>query len=136
MKLALGSGNLSAERGIHAAVVLIALLVFGSAAHADDRAIPPTTAANQNWVVSLGGRVKHPQQLDLETLQKLPAQQVTVSNQAGRGVEEANFTGVPLWTLIGEAGEIDDPAERAELRHVIRITARDGYVVVCCSARR
>jgi DMSO/TMAO reductase YedYZ molybdopterin-dependent catalytic subunit len=129
MKLALGSGNLSAERGIQAAVVLIALLVFGSAAHADDRAIPPTTAANQNWVVSLSGKVNHPQQFDLETLQKLPAQQVTVSYQAGR-VEEVSFTGVLLWTLLGEAGGIDDPAKRAELRHVIRITARDGYVVV------
>jgi len=129
MKLALGSGNLSAERGIHAAVVLIALLVFGSAAHADDRAIPPTTAANQNWVVSLSGKVNHPQQFDLETLQKLPAQQVTVSYQAGR-VEEVSFTGVLLWTLLGEAGGIDDPAKRAVLRHVIRITARDGYVVV------
>jgi len=129
MKLAPGSGNLSAERGIQAAVVLIALLVFGSAAHADDRAIPPTTAANQNWVVSLSGKVNHPQQFDLETLQKLPAQQVTVSYQAGR-VEEVSFTGVLLWTLLGEAGGIDDPAKRAELRHVIRITARDGYVVV------
>jgi len=130
MNLASDSDNFAAEHWVRAAIVFIALLVFGSAAHADDRAIPPTTAANQNWVVSLGGRVKHPQQLDLETLQKLPAQQVTVSNQAGRGVEEANFTGVPLWTLIGEAGGIDDPAKRAELRHVIRITARDGYVVV------
>src|SRR6516162_11814195 len=63
-------------------------------------------------------------------LQKLPAQQVTVSYQAGRGVEEASFTGVPLWTLLGKVGGIDDPAKRAELRHVIRITARDGYVVV------
>ena len=44
--------------------------------------------------------------------------------------EEASFTGVPLWTLLGEVGGIDDPAKRAELRHVIRITARDGYVVV------
>ena len=130
MKLASGSDNLSAARRIHAVVALIALLVFGSAAHADDRAIPQTTAANQNWVVSLGGKVKHPRQFDLETLQKLPVQQVTVSYQAGRGVEEASFTGVPLWTLLGEAGGIDDPAKRAELRHVIRITARDGYVVV------
>ena len=130
MKLTSGSDNLSAERRIHAAVVLIALLVFGSAAYADDRAIPQTTAANQNWVVSLGGKVKHPQQFDLETLQRLPAQQVTVSYQTGRGVEEASFTGVSLWTLLGEAGGIDDPAKSAELRHVIRITARDGYVVV------
>jgi DMSO/TMAO reductase YedYZ molybdopterin-dependent catalytic subunit len=130
MNLAPDSDNFVAEHWVRAAIVFIALLVFGSAAHADDRAIPPTTAANQNWVVSLGGKVKHPQQFDLETLQRLPAQQVTVSYQAGRGVEEANFTGVPLWTLIGEAGGIDDPARRTELRHVIRITARDGYVVV------
>src|SRR5215467_606430 len=130
MKLAPDSDNLAAERWVRAAVVLIALLVFGAAAHADDRAIPQTTAADQNWVVSLGGKVKHPRQFDLETLQRLPAQQVTVSYQAGRGVEEASFTGVPFWTLLGEVGGIDDPAKRAELRHVIRVTARDGYVVV------
>lgn len=96
MKLALGSGNLSAERGIQAAVVLIALLVFGSAAHADDRAIPPTTAANQNWVVSLSGKVNHPQQFDLETLQRLPAQQVTVSYQAGRGARRQASPAYPF----------------------------------------
>jgi len=130
MTLASGSNNIAGEGRVCAAVVLIALLIFGSAAHADDRAIPPTTPANQNWVVSLGGKVKHPRQFDLETLQRLPAQQVTVSYQTGRGVEEASFTGVSLWTLLGEAGGIDDPAKSAELRHVIRITARDGYVVV------
>jgi DMSO/TMAO reductase YedYZ molybdopterin-dependent catalytic subunit len=130
MQLASGSHNIAAECRVRAAIVFIALLVFGSAAHAYDHAIPPTTAANQNWVVSLTGKVRHPQQFDLETLQKLPAQQVTVSYQAGRGLEEASFTGVPLWTLLGEAGGIDDPAKGAELRHVIRITARDGYVVV------
>ena len=130
MKLASGSDNIAAERRVRAAVVFIALLVFGSPAHADDRAAPATIAANQNWVVSLSGKVKHPQQFDLEILQRLPAQQVTVSYQAGRGVEEASFTGVSLWTLLGEAGGIDDPAKRAELHHVIRITARDGYVVV------
>jgi DMSO/TMAO reductase YedYZ molybdopterin-dependent catalytic subunit len=130
MKLSLSRDNPAAEHRILAAVVLIASLVFGSAAHADDRAIPPTTAANQNWVVSLGGKVKHPRQFDLETLQRLPRQQVMVSYQAGSGVEEASFIGVPLWTLLGEAGGIDDPAKRAELRHMIRITARDGYVVI------
>jgi hypothetical protein len=35
-------------------------------------------------------------------------------------------SGVPLWTLLAEAGGIGDPANRAELRHVIRITAREG----------
>jgi DMSO/TMAO reductase YedYZ molybdopterin-dependent catalytic subunit len=129
MNLASRRDNIAAEGRVRVAA-LIALLVFGSAAHADDRTTPPTSAENQNGVVSLVGKVKHPQQFDLETLQRLPAQQVTVSYQAGRGVEEASFTGVPLWTLLGEAGGIDDPAKRAELRHVIKITARDGYIVV------
>jgi DMSO/TMAO reductase YedYZ molybdopterin-dependent catalytic subunit len=131
-KLASRRANVTTRHRVLAAVLFFASTVFGSAGfgHADDRTIPPTTAANQNWVVSLGGKVKHPQQLDLNALQRLPAEQVTVSYQAGHGVEEASFTGVPLWTLLGEAGGIDDPANRAELRHVIRITARDGYVVV------
>jgi hypothetical protein len=91
---------------------------------------PANNGSKPELVVSLGGKVKHPQQLDLNALQRLPTDQVTVSYQAGHGVEEASFTGVPLWTLLAEAGGIDDPANRAELRHVIRITARDGYVVV------
>jgi hypothetical protein len=57
--------------------------------------------------LSLGGKVKHPQQLDLNALQRLPTDQVTVSYQAGHGVEEASFTGVPLWTLLAEAGGIE-----------------------------
>ena len=77
-------------------------------------------------MVSLIGNVNHPQQFDLETLQKLPAQQVTVSYQAGR-VEEVSFTGVLLWTLLGEAGGIDDPAKRAELRRFSRVDERTRH---------
>ena len=56
MKLSLSRDNFAAEDRVLAAFVFMALLVFGSAAHAEDRTIPPTTAANQNCVVSRGGR--------------------------------------------------------------------------------
>ena len=96
MKLSLSRDNFAAEDRVLAAFVFIALLVFGSAAHADDPTIPPTTAANQNCVVSLGGKVKHPQQFDLEMLQRLPAQQVTVSYQAGRGARRQASPAYPF----------------------------------------
>jgi hypothetical protein len=35
-----------------------------------------------------------------------------------------------LCSLIAGAGGIDDGSKGAELRHAIRITAKDGYVVV------
>jgi hypothetical protein len=131
MKLSARHGNVVSAYRELAAVMFAALMLFAASGVAGaDQAISPSAVANQNFVVSLGGKVRHPQQLSLDALQKLPAEQVKVSYQAGHSLEEASFTGVPLWTLLGEAGEIDDPAKRAELRHVIRITGRDGYLVV------
>jgi hypothetical protein len=60
----------------------------------------------------------------------MPAEHATVSYQTDRGPVAASFTGVLLWSLIGAAGGIDDGAKSPELRHAIRITAKDGYVVV------
>jgi O-glycosyl hydrolase len=60
----------------------------------------------------------------------MPAEHITVSYQTDRGVVTASFTGVLLWSLIGAAGGIDDSGRSAELRHAIRITAKDDYVVV------
>jgi hypothetical protein len=37
--------------------------------------------------------------------------------------------------LILAAGGIDDTGKGAELRHAIRITAKDGWVVVTSTAR-
>jgi hypothetical protein len=74
--------------------------------------------------------VKHPQSFSAAVLRKLPAEQVEVSFQTARGAEKSSYTGVLLWTLLGEAEEIDDPAKGAELRHTIKITGRDGYTVV------
>ena len=80
--------------------------------------------------ISLEGRVKQPQSLDLDRLRKLPAETVQVSFESERGPQSSTFTGVRLWTLIEEAGGIDDAERGAAFRHVIRVTGRDGYAVV------
>jgi DMSO/TMAO reductase YedYZ molybdopterin-dependent catalytic subunit len=80
-------------------------------------------------VLTLDGKVKHPQHWTMDDLRKLPAQHVDVSYQTDRGPVNASFTGVPLWSLIETAG-LDDDAKGAVIRHAIRITATDGWVVV------
>lgn len=87
-------------------------------------------AAAQSPALVLDGKVKQPQRWTLDDLKKMPAEHATVSYQTDRGVVSASFTGVLLWSLIGAAGGIDDSGKNAELRHAIRITARDEYVVV------
>jgi O-glycosyl hydrolase len=62
----------------------------------------------------------------------MPAEHADVSHQTDHGPVRASFTGVLLWSLIGAAGGID-AAKSPELRHAIRITAKDGYVVVTSS---
>lgn len=80
--------------------------------------------------LSMTGKVAHPQQYDLAKLQAMPHQEIQVSFDTEHGAEQAGFTGVPLWALIGQAGGIDDKAKGAVLRHTIKITGRDGYFVV------
>jgi DMSO/TMAO reductase YedYZ molybdopterin-dependent catalytic subunit len=80
--------------------------------------------------VTLDGRLKHPQSLDLGALRRLPAEQVQVSFQSERGTTTASYTGVRLWAALAAAGGIDDDEKGAELRHVVKVTGRDGYIVV------
>jgi hypothetical protein len=84
----------------------------------------------QSPVLLFEGKVKQPQRWILDDLKKMPAEHATVSYQTDRGVVTASFTGVLLWSLIAAAGGIDDSGKSAELRHSIRITAKDDYVVV------
>ena len=91
----------------------------------------PATAQSPTLV--LEGKVRQPQRWTLEDLKKMPAEHADVSYQTDRGPVKASFTGVLLWSLIGAAGGIDDSAKNPELRHAIRITAKDGYVVVTSS---
>jgi hypothetical protein len=86
--------------------------------------------AAQSPVLLLEGKVKQPQRWMLDDLKKMPTEHATVSYQTDRGVVTASFTGVLLWSLIAAAGGIDDSGKSAELRHAIRITAKDDYVVV------
>ena len=90
----------------------------------------PAAAATPNAVLSLGGRVKQPQRLDAEGLRQLPAESVQVSFQTERGPLTGSFTGVRLWAVLVAAGGIDDDEKGAELRHVVKVTAQDGYWVV------
>lgn len=102
--------------------VLACLLAAASAAAQSPAAAP---------VLSLDGKVKQPQHWSLDDLRKMQAQHTDVSYQTEHGPVTASFTGVLLWSLIEQAGGIDDAAKgAAAVRHAIRITATDGYVVV------
>ena len=90
-------------------------------------------AVAQSPALVLGGKVRQPQRWTLEDLKKMPAEHADVSYQTDRGPVRASFTGTLLWSLIEAAGGIDDSAKNPELRHAIRITAKDGYVVVTSS---
>jgi hypothetical protein len=115
-------------RPFPAGLVVLLIATIGSATAADQPApAKPTTRVGG---LLIDGKVKHPQNFSAAVLRKLPAEQVEVSFQTGRGAEKSSYTGVLLWTLLGEAGGIDDPAKGAELRHTIKITGRDGYTVV------
>jgi DMSO/TMAO reductase YedYZ molybdopterin-dependent catalytic subunit len=85
--------------------------------------------AQSPLVLSLDGKVKQPRHWTMDDLRKLPAQHVDVTYQSERGPVSASFVGVPLWSLIETAG-IDDDAKGALIRHAVRITASDGWVVV------
>lgn len=87
-------------------------------------------AAVQSPTVGLEGKVKTPRQFSLDDLKKLPAQHADVTFQTDHGPVTASFTGVLLWSLIDAAGGIDDPEKGAAVRHAIRVTAKDGYVMV------
>ena len=87
-------------------------------------------ALAQSPELVLQGKVRQPQRLTFEDLKKMPAEHADVSYQTDRGPVSGSFSGVLLWSLIGAAGGIDDSAKNPELRHAIRITAKDGYVVV------
>jgi DMSO/TMAO reductase YedYZ molybdopterin-dependent catalytic subunit len=100
-----------------AAAIVAAALLAGS-------------AAAQSPSLALDGKVKQPQHFTVDDLKKLPVQHTDVTYQTDRGPVTANFTGVLLWSLIGAAGGLDDSEKNAAVRHAIRVTAKDGYVMV------
>lgn len=107
------------KRVIGTAPVFIALLL---ATHA--------FAQTQGPVLSLEGKVKQPMRLTMNALRMQPPERAEVSYRDSSGTVRASFAGVTLWSLIGRAGGIADAGHGAEVRHPIRIKAKDGYVVV------
>jgi DMSO/TMAO reductase YedYZ molybdopterin-dependent catalytic subunit len=87
-------------------------------------------AAAQTPTLSLEGKVRQPQHWTLDDLKKMPAEHVDVTFQTDHGPSTASFTGVLLWSLIEMTGGIDDATRNSVVRHTIRITATDHYVVV------
>ena len=87
-------------------------------------------AADPAPSLSLTGKIKQPQQFDLDRLRALASQDVQVSFDTEHGPQQTHYTGVLLLTLLDQAGGIDDAAKGAVLRHVIKITGKDGYIVV------
>jgi DMSO/TMAO reductase YedYZ molybdopterin-dependent catalytic subunit len=90
---------------------------------------PPPTLEPAAWRVRIDGRVKHPLTLGLDDLRALPSQTETVwlecaGNSRSRfdplgegnqwddqAVSNATFTGVPLRTILDQAGVEDDAIE-------------------------
>jgi hypothetical protein len=102
---------------------IVALLIgLASPAFAADRPAAPA--------IVLEGKLKLPQALTLEALRQLPSERVQVAFQSERGATTASYTGVRLWAVLTLGGGIDDDEKGAVLRHLVKITGRDGYVVV------
>lgn len=101
---------------LSAALVGVVLLIGSAAAQAPN--------------LTLDGKVKQARHWTLGDLHNMPAQHAEVTYQTDRGPVTAGFTGVPLWSLIDAAGGLDDTGKGAAIRHAIRITAKDGWVVV------
>ena len=63
-----------------------------------------------------------------DDLAKLPAVQVGVSFETGHGRRQASFNGPLLWTVLDHAGAIDATKPREQVRQVVLVTGRDGYM--------
>jgi DMSO/TMAO reductase YedYZ molybdopterin-dependent catalytic subunit len=99
-------------------IALALCLAMGSARAAEDS--PP---------VVIDGLVKHSLQVGAADLRAMPSVTREVSFQTDHGPQKATYRGVLLWTLIAQA-EVNDGAKFGELRHVMAITGKDGYLVM------
>ena len=77
--------------------------------------------------VLVDGQVRQSHPWSLEELKKLAPVSAEVTYLTGHGEEHARFTGVPLWTLLGEAKLADETGKLPQIRHSVLVTGRDGY---------
>jgi DMSO/TMAO reductase YedYZ molybdopterin-dependent catalytic subunit len=102
--------------------LIICLLLFSGLA---GRAL----AADDAATLLLDGLVKQPQNLTAEDLRGMPPMQREIAFQTEHGEHKATYTGALLWDVVQRAA-VNDPAKWGELRHVMAITGKDGYVVM------
>ncbi len=106
------------KRALIAFLVLLLAAAAGSVRAADDAA------------VVLDGKVKTALHLTAGDLRKMAPVKREVAFLTDHGPQKATYTGVLVWTLVARAG-LDDPEKKwPELRHVIAVTGKDGYVVL------
>lgn len=79
--------------------------------------------------ITLDGLVQQPQQITADALRQLPPVERRVTFGTDHGPQAATYTGVLLWGLIDRA-KVNDTAKWGELRHVLAVTAADGYLVM------
>jgi len=80
--------------------------------------------------VLVDGLVRQPHPWTLAELKALTPASAEVTYQTGHGEDHARFTGVPLWTLLGEAKLADETGKMPGLRHAVMVSGRDGYSVM------
>jgi hypothetical protein len=91
--------------------------------------MPEAVPAQPDEPAVLEGTVSHRLVLDDAFIKSLPATTVDVTFETDKGKSSGRYTGVLLWSLLGNAGLVDDPGKNASLKHTLLITGRDGYAV-------
>ena len=79
--------------------------------------------------VLVDGQVRQPHPWSLAELKTLAPASADVTYLTGHGEDHAHFSGVSLWTLLGEAKLSDEAGKMPQLRHTILVTGSDGYAV-------
>lgn len=72
--------------------------------------------------------------MTLANLQRYPSSTLRVAFLAGNASTQAEFTGVPLWTLVSAAGLQTDPRRKNDLLWKYVVTGSDGYQAVIAVA--
>ncbi|HEV2675463.1 MAG TPA: molybdopterin-dependent oxidoreductase [Aliidongia sp.] len=80
--------------------------------------------------VAVTGAVDKPLTLSAADLSAEPLVTLHISFNTSHGAEAAEYAGVPLWTVLQQAGLVDSQAKGGHLRHGILVTGADGYGVL------
>ena len=86
-------------------------------------------ATSQNVVVTVGGEVEKPLQLDAETIKKMNHVSVTAVSHSDH--KEHSYSGIPLSVIIRESGAVPGNQLRGKyLAKYVLVSGADGYNAV------